>query len=100
MTHIMLDKFSELFNLEALRALVHKTLCDRENILQDQFGLTETPLTRNGQACGLQFCLHGPRSVRLEAIWVADRNLLYCYDACGARFLKLELSRQAGLCAA
>lgn len=90
----MPESVPESSSLDPLRAFVHKTLCDRENILQDQFGLTETTLTRNGQWCGLQFCLHGPRSVRLEAIWVADRNVLYCYDARGARFLKIDLTGQ------
>ena len=78
--------------LDALRAFVHNTLCDRENILADQFAMTETRLTRQGQPCGLQFSLQGPRSVRLGAIWAADRNLLYCYDARGERFLKLHLT--------
>lgn len=81
-------------SLDDLRAFIHATLCDRENILQDQFGLTETPLSRGGQHCGMHFFLQGPRSVRLEAIWVADRNLLYFYDARGVRFLKIQLSRQ------
>lgn len=87
-------------NLDELQAFVHKTLCERENILQDQFGLTVTTLLRGGAACGLQFSLQGPRSVRLEAIWVADRNILYCYDARGARFLKLQLPRRLSLCPA
>jgi hypothetical protein len=80
--------------LDALRAFVHKTLCDRENILADQFAMTESRLIRQGQPCGLQFSLQGPRSIRLGAIWAADRNLLYFYDACGERFLKLELASQ------
>jgi hypothetical protein len=29
--------------------------------------------------------------VRLGAIWAADRNILYFYDARGERYLKLEL---------
>jgi hypothetical protein len=87
-------------SLDELRAFVHQTLCDRENLLRDQFGLSETMLTRGGRTCGLQFCLLGPRSVRLEAIWVADRNVLYCYDARGTRFLKLQLARPLSLRAA
>ena len=90
----------EIRDLERLRAWVHKTLCDRENILQDQFGLTETVVRRNGAACALQFRLRGPRSVQLEAIWVADRNLIYCYDARGARFLKVQLKWRIEMCAA
>lgn len=96
----MSEGVDAIHTLDELRAFIHATLCDRENILQDQFALTETPLTRAGRACGLHFFLHGPRNVRLEAIWVADRNLLYFYDARGIRFLKIELRRQVLLCAA
>lgn len=96
----MTESLDAIRSMDDLRAFIHRTLCDRENILQDQFGLTETSLSRNGQTCGLQFCLQGPRSIRLEAIWVADRNLLYCYDARGVRFLKLQLRQRLSLWAA
>ena len=96
----MTESLDAIHSLDDLRAFVHKTLCHRENILQDQFGLTETALSRGGRSCGLQFCLHGPRSIRLEAIWVADRNLLYFYDARGIRFLKLQLRKLLSPCAA
>jgi hypothetical protein len=42
--------------------------------------------------CGLQFCLRGPRNVRLAAIWVAERNVVYLYDARGTRYAKLKLT--------
>jgi hypothetical protein len=87
-------------SLDDLRAFVHKTLCDRENILHDQFGLSETVLIRRGQECGLHFCVRGPRSVRLEAIWVADRNTVYFYDAQGTRYLKIQLLERLVACAA
>ena len=90
----------EIGSFEELRIFVHKTLCERENILEDQFGLTETALIRRGRDCGLHFCLQGPRSVRLEAIWVADRNTLYFYDARGIRFLKIQLVARLEACAA
>jgi hypothetical protein len=92
--------FDGIGSLEELRIFVHRTLCERENILEDQFGLTETALIRSGRDCGLHFCLQGPRSVRLEAIWVADRNTLYFYDARGMRFLKIQLAARLEVCAA
>jgi hypothetical protein len=95
----MSEQLDAIRSLDDLRAFVHSTLCSRENILEDQFGLTETSLTRGGRTCGLQFFLKGPRSIRLEAIWVEDRNLIYFYDARGIRFLKLQLRRRLGLCA-
>jgi hypothetical protein len=79
----MNENLGSIRNLDELRAFVHKTLCRRENILEDQFGLTSIALIRQGRDCGLHFCLRGPRSVRLEAIWVADRNTIYFYDARG-----------------
>lgn len=78
-------------SLDELRAYVHTTLCERENLLTDQFSMSEMELKRRGRSCGLQFSLHGPRSVRLGAIWVADRNMIYFYDARGVRFAKVRL---------
>jgi len=96
----MLESLDSIRSLDELRAFIHKTLCQRENILEDQFGLTATALIRNGRDCGLHFCLRGPRSVRLEAIWVADRNTIYFYDARGTRFLKVQLAERLAGCAA
>ena len=96
----MTESLVAIRNLDDLRAFVHKTLCDRENILQDQFGLSETALVRGGRDCGLHFWVQGPRSVRLEAIWVADRNTVYFYDARGSRYLKIQLIERLAACAA
>ena len=95
----MIEGRESIGSLAELRAFVHRTLCARENILEDQFGLSETALIQNGRDCGLHFCLCGPRSVRLEAIWVADRNTLYFYDARGMRFLKIQLAERISVCA-
>jgi hypothetical protein len=96
----MTESFFAIRTLDDLRAFVHKTLCDRENILQNQFGLTETVLIRGGRDCGLHFWVQGPRSVRLEAIWVTDRNTVYFYDARGSRYLKIQLVERLAACAA
>ncbi len=96
----MTETLEAIRNLDDLRAFVHQTLCDRENILQDQFGLNETSLIRGGKDCGVHFWVQGPRSVRLEAIWVADRNTVYFYDARGVRYLKIQLAQRLAVCAA
>lgn len=96
----MIECLDALRSLDDLRDFVHTTLCNRENILRDQFGMTETQLVRGGQACGLQFSLQGPRSIRLAAIWVSNHNMLYFYDAHGVRFLKLQLKQRLVTCAA
>ena len=87
----MTKNLSEIRTLDDLRKYVHKTLCEWENILLDQFGLNETGLIRGGQSCGLQFWVQGPRSVRLEAIWETDRNMVFFFDARGNRFSKIQL---------
>ncbi|WP_373650114.1 hypothetical protein [Schlesneria sp. DSM 10557] len=85
---------TDVNSLETLRGYVHERLCRHENLVPEQFGLEVTPLTRKGALCGLQFSLRGPRSVRLGAVWAADHNQLYLYDARGERFHKETLSAQ------
>ena len=53
-------------------------------------------LVRRGECCGRQFTLFGPRSVRLGAVWAADRNDLYFYDARGERFRKERMAGPLG----
>jgi hypothetical protein len=78
-------------DLEALRDLVNATLCDHEELELDAFPLTETRLQRSGRACGVFFCLHGPRSVRYTAIWEAEQNQILFYGSTGERFQTLQL---------
>jgi hypothetical protein len=87
----MPDTTEEIRSLNDLRAFIHQTLCEKENLLEDQFQMTEMQLFRRGRNCGLQFSLHGPRSVRLGAIWASDQNMIYLYDASGNRYQKLRL---------
>ncbi len=79
----MHTKVDDVHTLDELRQFIHKTLCEKENLLADQFTMTEVRLTSGSGPCGIQFCLRGPRNVRLAAIWVADRNVVYLYDARG-----------------
>ena len=77
-----------------LHALVHATLCERENLLADQFRTVAAPLTRGGKPCGCQYTLLGPRSVRLSAVWDAGKNCLFLYDATGTRVEKRMLRQR------
>ena len=83
--------------LDDLRRFIHRTLCQKENLLDDQYRTTKFRLIRGEQMCGLQFCLRGPRSVRLAAVWVADHNVIYLYDARGKRYSKLRLKNSIPL---
>jgi hypothetical protein len=89
-----------LTTLGDLRDFIHAELCRRENLVPEQFEMNEIELTRCGRPCGLQFSIQGPRQVRLSAVWAADRNMVYFYDAGGARYRKLQLSHHIRYCEA
>jgi hypothetical protein len=82
----------DVHTLDELRQFIHKALCEKENLRADHFTMTEVRPTRGNGPCGLQFCLRGPHNVRLAAIWVADQNVVYLYDARGERNAKLRLT--------
>ena len=91
----MCESVETVHSLEDLRKFVHTTLCNRENLLSDQFAVTEICLRRGGRVCGMEFAIHGPRHIRLGAIWAADQNVLYFYNASGERFLKVVLPNRS-----
>lgn len=90
----MCDLANAIRTLDDLRVFVHKTLCEKENLLRDQFEMTEMTLIRRGRECGIQFSLQGPRSVRLGAIWASDQNTIFFYDTRGQRYLKVSLKHR------
>ena len=55
------------------------------------FNITERILVRGRRPCGIFFCLHGPRSVKLTAIWETDRNTILFYSSSGERVVKTQL---------
>lgn len=82
--------------MEDLRSFIHHTLCQRENLLADQFGTSESRLVKGGEECGRQYSLRGPRSVKLSAIWSSEQNQIFFYGANGERYLKVKLPQQIG----
>ena len=78
-------------DLDDLRKYVNCTICDRNELETDAFEVTERILVRRGRPCGIFFCLHGPRSVKLTAIWETDRNTLFFYSSAGQRLLTINL---------
>ncbi|RLS44694.1 MAG: hypothetical protein DWH81_00390 [Planctomycetota bacterium] len=88
----MLETTATILTLDELRHYVHAQLCAKESLLEDQFKTREDPLMMRGRLCGRQFQLHGPRSIRLGAIWASDQNLIYFYDTQGERYQKVRLS--------
>ncbi len=77
-----------------LEQYVHQALCQKENLIPEQFPLESRTLQRQDQFCGLEFTLYGPRQIRLGAVWAADINTIYFYDARGRRYKTLKLKRR------
>jgi hypothetical protein len=81
----------EIQDLDDLRNFVHCTLCEQNHLEKGAFDITERILVRGRRPCGIFFCLHGPRSVKLTAIWETQRNTILFYGSSGERILKTQL---------
>lgn len=77
--------------LDQLREYVNTTLCEHNQLEIGEFPLTERILVRFDRPCGIFFCLHGPRAVKLSAIWETERNTVLFYGSTGERFHKTQL---------
>lgn len=88
----MLQNGAHLKTLDDLRDFVHGTICELNEFEPDVFEMTEVILTRGKRPCGKLFCLHGPRRVRLTAIWETDSNTVLFYDEVGERSRKVRLT--------
>jgi len=82
----------EIENLNQLRSFVSYTLCQRNDFEEGVFQITESLLTKGGKMCGVMFCLHGPRSVKLTAVWESEKNMIFFYGSTGERFQKTMLA--------
>lgn len=80
--------------LNDLRAYVNKVLCDQEQLVIGAFEMTERRLVRSGKPCGIYFCVHGPRSVKISAVWDSSNNAVLFYGSTGERFHKLLLDEE------
>ena len=75
-----------------LRFFVYKSLCEHHELLTDTFPTTETLLKRGADTpCGVMFCLHGPRAVKMTAIWEIDGNRVLFYGPAGKRYGQVEM---------
>lgn len=87
----MVSATCEIQSLEDLRRYVVELMCKKEQLLSDSFKLTERVLVQNGRPCGLYFCLHGPRALKISAVWETKRNTVLFYGPTGERFQKTQL---------
>ena len=81
----MVDRKTSIQNFEDIRQYVTETLSNIELLRPESSQLSLKLLTRSGQPCGVYFCLHGPRAVRLSAIWETDANTILFYGSRGER---------------
>jgi len=84
----MITPAPKLQDLDQLRSFVNGTLCQNGQLEVGEFAMTERLLMRSNDPCGMYFCVHGPRSVQLTAIWETDNNRVLFYDCAGERFLE------------
>ena len=87
----MPTELQRLNDLHAIRRYVNETLCEKDKLEVDTFPLFERILVRGAAPCGLFFCLYGPRSLCLTAIWETDSNTILFYGSRGERFRKTKL---------
>ena len=87
----MPTEIQRLNDLHAIRQYVNETLCEKDRLETDHFPMSERVLVRSGAPCGVYFCLHGPRSICLTAIWETDSNTILFYGSRGERFRKTQL---------
>jgi hypothetical protein len=66
-------------------------LCQINDFEEGIFQVTERVLLKCGECCGILFCLHGPRSVRLTAVWETITNSINFYDSTGEKIQKTIL---------
>jgi hypothetical protein len=88
----MLEHFLPIANLKDLRDYVQRQLCDQNELEVGAFQLTERVLEKRGSPCGIFFCLHGPRSVKLTAIWETTSNTIFFYGSTGERVQRIQLA--------
>ena len=76
-----------------VREFVRNELCDNNFLERDAFEMSEQLLTRKGKPCGFYFCIYGPRSVRLTAVWDLNEGSIFFYDSLGRRASNVHVSK-------
>lgn len=79
-------------NYQQLKQFVSHTLCQQNDFEEGIFQVTERILKRGQRTCGIFFCLHGPRSIKLTAVWEMETNTILFYGSSGERFKRTVLS--------
>lgn len=88
----MADSQNLTSDLANLKSYVYETLCKLNELELGAFEITERPLVRRNEPCGVHFCLHGPRNVKLTAIWEMDANTILFFGSNGSRIQRTSLN--------
>lgn len=72
-------------DFDLLRTNVHQGLADLGQLEVGSFPMTERVVVRGDDVCGIYFCLHGPRNVKLTAICDFQRRNVIYYGTDGVR---------------
>ena len=88
-TAVSFHRFGEL------QAFIEEQQCARHDLEIGAFPITSRLIKRGGSACGVCFCIHGPRRVKLTAIWETDSQRLLLYDADGTPLVQNRARRIA-----
>ena len=79
-------------DISRLRTLVQNTLSELGQLEPGAFPVTQRVIAKGGTPCGLYFCLHGPRSVKLTAVCDMKTRAIYFYGTDGQRTSQLPIS--------
>lgn len=71
--------------MDSLRQFVRCQLAELGHLEEQAFPMTERVVVRNGQPCGIYYCMHGPRSVKLTAVADMHSNKILFYGSDGQR---------------
>lgn len=79
-------------DIPRLQTLVQHKLAEIGQLEPGAFPITQRVVAKGGVPCGLYFCLHGPRSVKLTAVCDMKSRSIYFYAADGQRSSQLPIS--------
>ena len=93
----MIGLSAPTIDMNSLRETVEHQLCELGHLEPKQFPMTQREVVRAGKTCGLYFCVHGPRSVKLTAIADLQNNTLIFYGSDGIRRQSVPLAVQGSV---
>jgi len=91
---IMVATTDSIRSLSDLKSFVYQTLCRDHGLLVDSFPTQETVLKSKSGTSGMLFCLYGPRSVQLTAIWDKGMKRVLFYQPTGERYSQVDLTNE------